>query len=163
MKQLLYLAVLLVALNFSVESCEMIKFKHKSTKPDFYERLEGKTCNGEPIFKMLGDVFFIYKSANNKYWCESYTPSKLVICDAECDEIRLDMENLYSPEGITPEEYNGHFNEWIQLTDDLVTCNDHNILNDVFVHDSSTNIDEATNLQSKLFCLLVLLVVDSNF
>ncbi len=148
MKQLLYLAVLsFITVNFS-EACDLIKFKHKSGKPDFYERLDGKTCNGEPIFKMLGDVFFIYKTPNSKYWCESYTPSKLVICDAECDEIRLDMEGLYSAEGITPEEYNGHFDEWIKLGDDVVTCNDHNVLNDVFVHDSTANIKEISQIQS---------------
>lgn len=98
---------------------------------------------------MLGDAFFIYKLPNSHLWCESYTPSMLVICHAECDEIRFDIQNLYSQEGIIPEEYNGHLDEWIQLTDEKITCNDHEVLQDVFVHDSPVNIANMHEIQSK--------------
>ena len=129
------------------DTCDLIKFKHKTGKADFYEKLEGKSCNGEPIYKMLGDVFFMYKLPHGNFWCDSYTPSKLVICHAECDEIRFEIGELYSREGATPQEYNGHFNEWMQVTGESVACNDVAEFEGVFVHDSPTGVAQMGQIQ----------------
>lgn len=140
------LIVSLALLNYG-EACDLIKFQHKTGKADFYEKLDGKNCNGEPVYKMLGDVFFMYKLSHGNYWCDSYTPSKLVICHAECDEIRFKVDNLYSPLGVTPEEFNGHFNEWIQVAEDSIMCNDVAEFEGVFVHDSPTDVSQIGQIQ----------------
>lgn len=109
---------------FYKEGCDLLKFSHKNSKPDFYKRLRNKECNGEPIFKMLDDDFFLYKLPNSKYWCDSYTPSKLVVCHAECDEIRFDISTLYEATGAIAHEYNSHIEEWESMTGEILTCND---------------------------------------
>ena len=84
---------------------------------------------------MLDDDFFIYKLANSDYWCDSYTPSKLVVCHAECDEIRFDMSSLYQKSGATAYEYQSHIEEWTVIPEENLTCKDHNELKNVLTFD----------------------------
>lgn len=142
MKSIIFLAIVFMIQASLSEGCDLIKFSHNNGKSDFYERLEGKTCNGEPIYKMLGDVFFMYKLPNSDYWCDAYTPSKLVLCHSECDEVRFKIDNLYSRDGIVPEEYNGHFDEWIKVDEDKLICNDVAEFENVFVHDSPLEVSQ---------------------
>ena len=121
-----------------------MSFKQGSGKADFYKKLEGKQCNGQPIYKMLDDVFFMYKLADSNLWCDTYLPSKLVVCQAECDEVRFDFPRVYSQQGAIPQEYNDEYSEWVPLANQAIFCQDFKEAHgDVFVVNST--IDQLKN------------------
>jgi hypothetical protein len=88
---------------------------------------------------MLGDSFFIYKLDKSNYWCDSYSPSKLIHCQSPCDEIRFDLNDIYSPNGSRPEELDGASNEWKPLLKSKISCEDE--IDDVIVL-NSTDIND---------------------
>ncbi len=88
-----------------------------------------------PIYKMVDDLFFMYKLAKSNYWCNSYIPSKIVICQAECDEVRFDFDSVFTGQGAIPQEYFGTYSEWIPLPNQSIVCNDEEYLDDVVVYD----------------------------
>ena len=98
---------------------------------------------------MLGDVFFMYKLSNSKYWCDSYTPSKLVICQAECDEIRFDFDDIYSRNGSRPQEFNGHFLEWINVSGSIACHDNQDPVDDVIVFKSDSQKEDIKHIQGE--------------
>ena len=126
-----------------------MRLKQASGKPDFYQKVEGKQCNGEPIYRMLGDVFFMYKPTDSDLWCETYLPGKLVMCQAECEEIQFDFAQVFSPQGAVPQEYNERLGGWYPLTDMTIFCEDmKKSPEDIFVVNSTVE-QQKTNIKGK--------------
>lgn len=108
-------------------------------KADLFEKLSNeKKCNGMPIYKAIDDLFFIYKLAHSDYWCNSYLPSKIVVCQAECDEVRFDFNNVFSRQGAIPQEFISHYSEWIPLSNQAIQCNDEEYIDEIAVFDDQT-------------------------
>ena len=97
----------------------------------YYKREElKKECNGYPIFKMLDDSFYMYKSNDNNYWCDTYLPNNIVRCDFVCSEVRFTLvDNKFVNSSdemnrVHPEELDLDSNTWKKNLHDFISCVD---------------------------------------
>ena len=100
---------------------------------NYYKREEGLACNEQPVYKMFQNSFYIYKSKDSNYWCDSYLPENIVNCDVACAEVRFSLTNNQFVDlnssvvnKATPEGYDFRFRMWEKKPNDFISCADNN-------------------------------------
>ncbi len=88
---------------------------------NYYQKLtDYAQCNGDFVYKLLHNPFYIYKSTNG-YWCDSLVESNVVDCDANCTEVRFQLP-LNSTSSIIPEQFDHRFRVWVKKNSMTITC-----------------------------------------
>ena len=75
-----------------------------------------------PVYKLTDKPFYIYKSANSNFWCDSFN----VTCGNECTELRFDFDQLLKSQqtSITPQYFDKRFGKWFPKQTDSIACSD---------------------------------------
>ena len=109
-----------------------------------------KTCNSQPIFKMLNDSFYIYKSHEN-YWCETYLLNHEIKCNASCTDVRFLLfgdkfvESSETLNRTSPEEYDLRLRVWQKKPNDFISCadNEKSVIENSVLTNNRTEVEDA--------------------
>lgn len=133
-----------------VECCDKLVYRDIRTQTEsVYRKIDSagsfflapmmtqNSCNGVPIYKKeggTGEAYYMFKANEQRdtdYMCEMFVPSNVVACQAECEEVRFKMANVYvnqrdrnGVQGAMPEEFDATFSSWRPKVMDRIYCAD---------------------------------------